>query len=1163
MRREDKRERTEWRGQGVRRVILGLFVGAALGGCQLGTAATGPIDREDTMEDSALPSRSSAESPRDSIKESLSSSASSSDESWRLARGFAQSAAGDAVRVRTLAGGDDVIELEYALPRPVLNPESDGYAIHVGDAPSSERPGLPVVPVIPMRMGLPPGKALADLQVTPLEWTDIPGSHPLIHGRDPGPVDAPSPRTSKDRAIYDSDRVYPEVCYEADKLHVRRGIQYQVIRFYPIAYKPHSGKLSFCPRVRVRLLLEPTQGMALPAFPNARDARFVDNPHVFDAMPRVALRAKTPPALVLGSSLCNPADQHTYVIITSPAFKADTAKNSLKDLLAHRTSLGLTGTIVTTDEIYANYPGEDQPEKIRNFIRDAHANWGTEYVLLAGDQNVVAARYVRESPTGVPSNQKVLFTDLYYSCLDGSYLKDPDGLWYQSEADRDFDPEVYVGRASAENLEEIHNFVYKTLTYEKSPIDASYHTKLLNWREPVSGIGDTSEWRKIFTKDDSENTGEYVSSTDLALLLRRLNSHNLGYHLVASHGTPVSLGVLGRDQTPKLTNNDQFFFLDSIACLAGRIDGDTLSERLTTSYQNGAFAAMLNSEIGYGQISRVMSDIRTLYFDSGVTTLGAMAAEGKRRTIDATGASNIFRYSVFEHNLFGDPAATLKGIFATSFDGYYPMDEQAGTTTSDRSGNRGDCKLVNGAAWGKGKYQGGIETDGDDDVVECAHSDWAPHGMQSELTVMAWIKSSAFKEGGTVIAKGGTAKPFALGITSKGNVQFSANTGSPAGAVGSGTWVSNGALTVGDWHHVAVTYDYDEKKLRFYIDGQQDSSVDVQLFFGSSSDPLRIGDGFKGSIDEVRLYGRDLPRADVVAAMHLDLVARYDLDEETGTAINDGSPFQNAATLENGPAFTTGHRGRGLSFDGVDDVATCPDSPSLDIRRRLTLAAWINPRDFGDSAGIITKGSSTSPYALELTGDGALRFIANQGYSAGAQHYVGSGAWTSSQRLSRNAWQHVACMFNGDAVTFYVNGKRDKSERVQLVFGESDGPLTMGRNASGGSHFKGALDDVRVYARALSPDEIKTLAAAEADGIAVGDGEATDNTAPGSDDPRGEEVVSSHSEGCGHAGGQGATSALLLLFLAFVAASRVARAGKGAFFSARKADDFRLIPHQD
>ena len=77
--------------------------------------------------------------------------------------------------------------------------------------------------------------------------------------------------------------------------------------------------------------------------------------------------------------------------------------------------------MVTTDFIVANYRnGADIQETIRLFLQDAYAKWGTEYVLLGGDTDVLPARYVIN--TFYPTySQTSIPVDLYYAALDGNW----------------------------------------------------------------------------------------------------------------------------------------------------------------------------------------------------------------------------------------------------------------------------------------------------------------------------------------------------------------------------------------------------------------------------------------------------------------------------------------------------------------------------------------------------------------------------------------------------------------------------------------------------------------------------------------------------------------------------------------------------------------------
>jgi hypothetical protein len=79
-------------------------------------------------------------------------------------------------------------------------------------------------------------------------------------------------------------------------------------------------------------------------------------------------------------------------------------------LIAWKTKKGVVSSVRTLSWIEENYLGCDKAEKIRNFIKDAHSNWGTDYFLLGGDVEIIPAREVFK-----------LHSDLYFSDLEGTW----------------------------------------------------------------------------------------------------------------------------------------------------------------------------------------------------------------------------------------------------------------------------------------------------------------------------------------------------------------------------------------------------------------------------------------------------------------------------------------------------------------------------------------------------------------------------------------------------------------------------------------------------------------------------------------------------------------------------------------------------------------------
>ncbi|MFB0562611.1 MAG: C25 family cysteine peptidase [Candidatus Lokiarchaeia archaeon] len=148
-----------------------------------------------------------------------------------------------------------------------------------------------------------------------------------------------------------------------------------------------------------------------------------------------------------------------YVIIAPP----DWADNTILTQFAEwKTQKGIPTSIFDTDYIYNNvkYNGTDNPERIRNFLKDAYDNCTIYWVLLAGDTGKIPIRYFwTGSGYNVPS-------DYYYAALNGSFDNNGNGN-YGEFGEIDWIPELYVGRLPASTEGELEDMINKTLTYER------------------------------------------------------------------------------------------------------------------------------------------------------------------------------------------------------------------------------------------------------------------------------------------------------------------------------------------------------------------------------------------------------------------------------------------------------------------------------------------------------------------------------------------------------------------------------------------------------------------------------------------------------------------------------------------------------------------------
>src|SRR5689334_7757345 len=157
-----------------------------------------------------------------------------------------------------------------------------------------------------------------------------------------------------------------------------------------------------------------------------------------------------------------------YVIVTDTSLLTEFAPLANAHTLA-----GLSTMLMPLPTIRLNYPaGVDDAERIRLFLKDAHANWGTRFVLLGGSDALLPMRRVTLHVPVVNGQTTLLLpTDQYFACLDGTWNADGDADWGENADpssgepgdDVDFVPELAVGRAPVSTPAEAHVFVQKSI----------------------------------------------------------------------------------------------------------------------------------------------------------------------------------------------------------------------------------------------------------------------------------------------------------------------------------------------------------------------------------------------------------------------------------------------------------------------------------------------------------------------------------------------------------------------------------------------------------------------------------------------------------------------------------------------------------------------------
>jgi Concanavalin A-like lectin/glucanases superfamily len=204
-------------------------------------------------------------------------------------------------------------------------------------------------------------------------------------------------------------------------------------------------------------------------------------------------------------------------------------------------------------------------------------------------------------------------------------------------------------------------------------------------------------------------------------------------------------------------------------------------------------------------------------------------------------------------------------------------------------------------------------------------------------------------------------------------------------------------------------------------------------------------------------------------------VGSWSFNEGRGTIAYDYSGHHDNGSLEGLAQWTQGRFQGGLSFNGNAAAVNVPDSPSLEPEA-VSVSAWVNSSASpGSYRYIVAKGANgclAASYGLYTGVKGGLEFYvsSNQGLS-----------WTLSpdagQRVWNGQWHNVIGTYDGSSVRIYVDGQQVGSgtpDTAPIAYGlpTSNDFLIGNYPGCSGLDFMGSIDEVKVFSRALDPQEI-------------------------------------------------------------------------------------------
>jgi hypothetical protein len=206
-----------------------------------------------------------------------------------------------------------------------------------------------------------------------------------------------------------------------------------------------------------------------------------------------------------------------------------------------------------------------------------------------------------------------------------------------------------------------------------------------------------------------------------------------------------------------------------------------------------------------------------------------------------------------------------------------------------------------------------------------------------------------------------------------------------------------------------------------------------------------------------------------IALTDPNLVGWWKLDDGGGSVALDWSGRGNHGTIIGDPEWVVGRVDGALDFDGLDDCINCGNPASLDITSQITLSAWVKTDAAGNGANqsYVTKmvAGENSSYTLRHINTNNIQFLIG---TAGVLYPVDN--WFNG------LWHHLAGTYDGSQLKLYIDGalRATMANAGDIPVGAYN--VNIGRDSIGNRFpYDGAIDDVRIYNRALTQAELALI----------------------------------------------------------------------------------------
>ena len=356
----------------------------------------------------------------------------------------------------SLFASAQTIEKTYYLGLPSVS-QIQGYEqIQFADCMQSALAGQPSLPWHSISLMLPQGTEAANIEVELSDFQTMEGSHNLFPYQSARTYSDPVRKQfEKDEALYASKSVYPAQAYGNLCTQYLNGIGFAFSAFTPVQYVPGTGEVRYATKATVRITTTTSKAdQSRKLWLNGGNAE------------RAMRLAQNPEMLQTYNDRGRTVGGYDLLVVTKQQYVA-----SFDEYVSFYQARGLRTHVVDLETVLSTMEGQDNAEKLRNFIIQEYEDNGIMMVNLGGDVPDIPYRglYCYVTSGGGDKEDNNIPADLYYAALDGNWNDDGDNRWGEIGED-DLLPEIGIGRMCFSNQSELDNMLHKAMTYQTEPV---------------------------------------------------------------------------------------------------------------------------------------------------------------------------------------------------------------------------------------------------------------------------------------------------------------------------------------------------------------------------------------------------------------------------------------------------------------------------------------------------------------------------------------------------------------------------------------------------------------------------------------------------------------------------------------------------------------------